>query len=218
MLELIHEYPDTLRAGASRYRARAYGARDESGTWEGYVVFVPVGGGRVIATGRETTQSTLDALVKWSGTLSWVYLEGALERARERQPEVQLARRLAEIERIEAEARAEADALARAAESARQEAAAAQEDRRETERALAAAAAATAEASAAFHEQVAAQARSEARAAQGARVAYEHAIARAEEAAASRVAEEHEEAAIRARAAAAEAGRRSATPGRRRRR
>jgi len=209
MFELIHEYPEMLRTGSTNYCARAYGALDESGSWEGYVVFVPIAGGRVLATDRETTQSTLDALLKWAGTLSWVYLEGALNRAVARQPEVRLARRLAEVERLEADARAEADELGHAAEIARAEADAAQEERVAMERALAETSARAAAAAAAFHEQVAAQARREASDASGARITYEHAPARAEEASASRIAEAHEQGATQARATAADATRRA---------
>lgn len=208
MFELIREYPETLTTSAASYRARAYGAAEDNGAWGGYVVFVPVGGGRIVSTDRETTQTTLEALARWAGTLSWVYLEGALARALERQPEHRLARRLAEIERLEAEALAEADALARAAEKAREEAAEAERERLETERALAEAAAADAAGSAALYDDLAAEALSDARAAGDARVLYEHAVARAEEASASRVAAEHEDADVRARASAAETKRR----------
>ena len=211
MFELIHEYPEMLRTGSTNYCARAYGALDESGSWEGYVVFVPIAGGRVLATDRETTQSTLDALLKWAGTLSWVYLEGALARAIERQPEHQLERRLADIEQIEAAALAEADELEHAAARARAEAAAAEEERAATERALAGATAAAAATSAAFHERMAADARGDAAAASTTRIASEHAMAAVEEASASRVADQHEKAGGRARASAAHATRRTGT-------
>jgi len=208
MLELIHEYPETLRVAAASYRPRAYAARSAEGVWEGYVLFVPVGGGRIVATDRETTQSTFDAVVHWAGTLSWVYLEGALQRALERQPEHQLAKRLAEIERLEAATRAEAEALGRAAAVARQEAAEIARQRLETARDLAGAASEAAETSAAAHEQTAAHARAEGAAAAGERVLYEHALARAEEAAASRVAGQHEAAEAKSRAGAADRARR----------
>ena len=119
MLELVHEYADVIRSGPVAYHARAYGEREENGMWGGYLIFVPVAGGRMVAGDRETTQTTVEALNHWAGTLSWVYLEGALTRALDRQPEVQLSRRLTEIERAEAAARAQADALESAAELAR---------------------------------------------------------------------------------------------------
>ena len=211
MFELIREYTETLTTSAATYRARAYAGVEENGVWGGYVVFVPVGGGRVISTERETTQTTLEALARWAETVSWVYLEGALARAIERQPEHQLERRLAEIEQIEAAALVEADELERAAEIARAEAAAAEKERAETERSIAVTSAAAASTSAALHERMAAEAREEAAAASAARIASEHAMAAAEEAAASRVADQHEKAAGRARASAAHATRRTGT-------
>jgi hypothetical protein len=159
MLELVHEYPEVIHSGGAAYHALAYGEREDDGHWAGYLIFVPVSGGRIAATDRETTQTAFEALDHWAGTLSWVYLEGALSRALDRQPEVQLSRRLTEIERVEATARADAEALERAAELARREAASAREERELTERQLAEAAAKAADAEAAFHEEAAAAAR-----------------------------------------------------------
>jgi hypothetical protein len=159
MFELVHEYPEVFRAGLAVYHARAYGDVEENGVWGGYLVFVPVAGGRVISTDRETTQRTLEAVDHWAQNLSSVYLEGAFTRALERQPEVQLARRLAEIEAVEADARGEAEALERAAAVARTEAAIARDERQAAERALADAAVASAEESAAFLEEAAKSAR-----------------------------------------------------------
>ena len=159
MLEFVHEYADVIRTEAAAYYARVYGEREQNGGWGGYLVFVPVAGGRMVASDRETTQATFDALTHWAGTLSWVYLEGALTRALDRQPEVQLSRRLTEIERAEAAARAEAEALERAAELARSEAASAREERQATERELAKVAAEAAEAEADFHDEAATRAR-----------------------------------------------------------
>jgi hypothetical protein len=164
MLELVHLFPEVSRVEALGYQARVYGDREESGGWGGYIVFVPIGGGRVVSTGRETTQRSFDDLVHWAGTLSWVYLEGALERALERQPEVQLSKRLTEIEEQEAGARLEAASLERAAELARMDAAAARKERELTERQLANAVVESAEATAEFHESAAERARAEAKA------------------------------------------------------
>jgi hypothetical protein len=137
MLEPVYEYPDVLRAGATLYQARALGKLETDGKWGGYLVFVPVEAGRTLTTDRETTQGSLADLDNWARTLSWVYLEGALNRALALQPEVQLSRRLAEIEQEEAAASAEADALARAAESAREHAELAHKERMATEQILA---------------------------------------------------------------------------------
>src|SRR5918994_4423947 len=105
MLELVHEYPEVIQSGSAAYHARAYGEREENGHWGGYLIFVPVAGGRIAASDRETTQTTFEALDHWAGTLSWVYLEGALTRALDRQPEVLLSSRLTEFDRAEAAAR-----------------------------------------------------------------------------------------------------------------
>jgi hypothetical protein len=163
MLELVSEFPEIVRPDSLGYRARVYGDREEDGSWGGYIVFVPIGGGRVISTGRETTQSTFEALEHWAGTLSWVYLDGALERALERQPEVQLSRRLSEVEHVEAAATAEAAALTRAAELARRDAEAARREREIAEQRLAGAVIEGAEAAAEMHEAAAQEARSQAK-------------------------------------------------------
>lgn len=159
MVEIVHQYVDVIRSQELSYRARVYGQLEEDGHWGGYLVFLPVGGGRVVATDRETTQLSFDDLAHWAGTLSWVYLEGALERALERQPEVQLSKRLSDIEHAESAARSEAAALERAAAEARQEEAAARAEREKTERALARATADAADAAAAFHTEAAERAR-----------------------------------------------------------
>jgi hypothetical protein len=146
-------------AGVAVYRARAYGDVEENGVWGGYLVFVPVAGGRVISTDRETTQRTLEAIGHWAHNLSGVYLAGAFTRALERQPEVQLARRLAEIEAVQANAQVEAEALERAAAVARTEVTIAQKERAAAERELADAAVESAEESAAFLGEAAESAR-----------------------------------------------------------
>jgi len=63
------------------YRPRAYGARQPDGMWGGWLLFFPLAGGTAISSGRETTQSTFEALVVWASGLTDVYLEGALVRA-----------------------------------------------------------------------------------------------------------------------------------------
>jgi hypothetical protein len=163
MVEIVHQYVDEIRSQGLSYRARVYGQLEDNGHWGGYVVFVPVAGGRVVATDRETTQLSVEDLAHWAGTLSWVYLEGALERALERQPEVQLSKRLSDIEHAEEVARAEAKALELAAARAREDAAAARIEREKTERELARATADAADAAAAFHTEAADHARSIAR-------------------------------------------------------
>ena len=111
MLTLAHHYEVPLTTAAGTFSARVYGQRMDDGRWSGSLVFVPDGGGRLIATERETTQSSLAELTYWASGLSEVYLQGALARGLALQPEAQLARELARLERIEAWAEIRADAL-----------------------------------------------------------------------------------------------------------
>lgn len=63
------------------YEAQACGAADADGLWRAWIEFTPLGRGRRIRTGRETTQpNRLDARY-WALGLTQVYLEGALKRA-----------------------------------------------------------------------------------------------------------------------------------------
>ena len=64
-----------------RYIAHAHGARTSGGTWHGWLVFEPQGGGPTLRTERETTQPERGHLVYWATGLEPVYLEGALARA-----------------------------------------------------------------------------------------------------------------------------------------
>ncbi|MBX3189991.1 MAG: hypothetical protein KF819_23400 [Labilithrix sp.] len=80
---LVHELAPI--ADASRrhwYAARVLGAWNEDGLWDGYIEFTSESG-RVVVTPRETRQPNVADLVYWSTGLTPIYLEGALERARE---------------------------------------------------------------------------------------------------------------------------------------
>ena len=82
MAELIHEFATQIRdREAVTYIAQAWGRRIEDGRWEGWLVFLPVTGGFARRTGRETTQSDIEALAYWVTGIEPVYLEGALERS-----------------------------------------------------------------------------------------------------------------------------------------
>jgi hypothetical protein len=82
MAELIHTYTHRVRgADGTRYRVHAYGERNDLGTWNGWLVFVPEGGVSELRTDRETTQPERDDLEYWAGGIEPVYLDGALERA-----------------------------------------------------------------------------------------------------------------------------------------
>jgi hypothetical protein len=165
MLTLAYDYEGLLTSERGTYRARVYGERMSDGRWAGSLIFVPEGSGRVIATHRETTQSTLADLAYWASGLSEVYLEGALARGLALQPEAELARELERLERAEAAADIRADTLERAAEAARTESRLAEAARERTEERLLETIAENAEIDAEAHEQAAARSRSTAQAA-----------------------------------------------------
>jgi hypothetical protein len=98
--------------------------RQPEGLWEAWLVFFSLSTGAAIATDRETTQGKREHVLYWATGLGPTYLQGALERALDRRPEVQLARRVARAERQEAYALAEAEVYAAAAASALRTAAA----------------------------------------------------------------------------------------------
>jgi hypothetical protein len=179
MFRRIHNYPIMATTGPS-YRPRAYGSQQLDGAWGGWLVFFPPDGGSAIASDRETTQSTFEALTVWAAGLTPVYLEGALARALTlaQPPSV-----LTQLEEAEYDALEEAERLESAAELER----------------VAAEADATA----------AAQARIDADQIRRDRLATERALAETEATLAATAAEVHAEAAREARAVAADAARRS---------
>jgi len=63
------------------YAASACGRATESGTWEGWIEFLPAAGGETIRSARETTQPNHQDTVYWATGLTPTYLEGALRRA-----------------------------------------------------------------------------------------------------------------------------------------
>jgi len=67
----------------STYEARACGAPDATGMWQGWIEFVPLEGGAPFPSPRETTQPNREDTVYWATGLTAVYLEGALLRALE---------------------------------------------------------------------------------------------------------------------------------------
>ena len=81
MRELIHTYAASVISPAGvRYTVHAYGNRAESGLWNGWLVFDPVGSGTALRTERETTQPDRAALEYWAAGLEPIYLDGALGR------------------------------------------------------------------------------------------------------------------------------------------
>jgi hypothetical protein len=82
MAEVLVEYTEfVFGADGTRYLARACGSETANGTWQGWLEFVPPGGGETLRTGRETTQPNRADTLYWATGLTAVYLEGALERA-----------------------------------------------------------------------------------------------------------------------------------------
>ena len=168
MLALAHHYDEPVAAGGITYRARVYSGAQPDGMWGGWIVFFPVGGGRVIATDRETTQSSLEQLAYWASGLTHMYLHGALERALALQPEEQLARELTRLERLEASAAVRAETLDAAASAARADARAVERARERTEERFLATAADAATLDAEAHEAAAEVSREQANAADAA--------------------------------------------------
>jgi hypothetical protein len=72
--------PIQSRSGAV-YIASACAGPTDTGMWEGWIEFLPAGGGQPVQSGRETTQPNRTDAEYWASGLAPVYLEGALERA-----------------------------------------------------------------------------------------------------------------------------------------
>ena len=82
MSETLLQYQHTVTApDGTAYEARACGGPLAGGTWQGWIEFVPVGGGDAVNSPRETTQPNRTDTEYWATGLTAVYLEGALRRA-----------------------------------------------------------------------------------------------------------------------------------------
>jgi hypothetical protein len=83
--EVFVEFTEAVCSEEKRdYVARACGAEMPDGRWQGWIEFVPVGGGQPIRSSRETTQPNRQDTLYWATGLTAVYLEGALRRSRNR--------------------------------------------------------------------------------------------------------------------------------------
>ncbi len=82
MAETLLQFPvPVVGRDGTEYKARACGAEQPGGLWEGWLEFVPLHRGQAVRTSRETTQPNRIDAKYWASGLSAVYLEGALERA-----------------------------------------------------------------------------------------------------------------------------------------
>lgn len=81
MAEVFVEFEDRWTgADGKAYEARVCGRERDDRLWEGWIEFVPVAGGPVLATERETTQPNRDDAAYWATGLTYTYVEGALLR------------------------------------------------------------------------------------------------------------------------------------------
>lgn len=81
MAELLMEFAEPVANSGITYKAQACGAPVSGNLWEGWIEFLPLDGGPLLRSGRETTQPNRDDAVYWATGLTPVYLEGALARA-----------------------------------------------------------------------------------------------------------------------------------------
>jgi hypothetical protein len=84
MPEMFTEFEASVRDESGReYVARACGRECDDRHWEGWLEFVPLDGGAVVRSARETTQPNRVDTEYWATGLTPIYLEGALHRALE---------------------------------------------------------------------------------------------------------------------------------------
>jgi hypothetical protein len=93
MAEVLVEFQTAMAAPNGRsYMPRACGRlMDAKGRWEGWIEFVPADTSPVLRTSRETVQPNREDIRYWATGLTATYLEGALERALEPPPAVEIA-------------------------------------------------------------------------------------------------------------------------------
>jgi hypothetical protein len=171
MFQKIQQY-DLIEANGRWYRARAYGDHQPDGTWNGWLVFFPIGPGPAIAPpSPESTQSTFAELTFWADGLTPLYLDGALARALSVAEPASLSAHLADAEyealedaeRLETAAdvdRTSADIEEAAARAARADAEGLRRERLSTESAVAATEETAAQIADRIHEDAAREGRS----------------------------------------------------------
>jgi hypothetical protein len=98
MAQVFTEFEATVSDENGReFIARACGRECDDGHWEGWLEFVPLDGGVVIRSARETTQPNRVDTEYWATGLTGIYLEGALKRALE---PVQVVERVIDAEPV----------------------------------------------------------------------------------------------------------------------
>jgi hypothetical protein len=92
MSEVLYRFETRLRdKEGRRYEVQACGRAREDGMWEGWLEFLPMGGGEPVVTGRETTQPNRDDLLYWATGITDPYLDGALLRTLRVAPPTEVA-------------------------------------------------------------------------------------------------------------------------------
>jgi hypothetical protein len=86
MKSLIHQHSTfVLAPDKTVYTPRVLGEGRNDGMWEAWIEFHPIAGTQpsstVLATDRETTQPSREALLYWASGLEPIYFEGAFARA-----------------------------------------------------------------------------------------------------------------------------------------
>jgi hypothetical protein len=82
MAETLLQYQHPVRGpDGTQYEARACGGPMPVGMWQGWIEFIPLGGGEPVRSPRETTQPNRVDTEYWATGVTAVYLEGALRRA-----------------------------------------------------------------------------------------------------------------------------------------
>ena len=86
MSSLITELSNSVPGPKGSYKVRVHGRERKDKTWEGWLEFVPDGGGSAgsLVTDSETSQPNRPALEYWASGLEQIYLDGALKRAKAR--------------------------------------------------------------------------------------------------------------------------------------
>ena len=81
MAEVLVDFETPIASGDRTYTARAVGRVSTGHMWEGWLEFLPIGGGEPVVGSVETTQPEREHLIYWATGLTPVFLEGALRRA-----------------------------------------------------------------------------------------------------------------------------------------